>query len=92
VQDYTEWLRRFEEKLRALPEDQRQHSSLTVLDSLSHPRASETLVGSKRFQDAVSALPIGPDVPQLTREFVLKCLDDMRGLDLIPAPAAMRRG
>ena len=45
------------------------------------------MVGSQRFQDAVRALPVGPEVPQLTREFILKCLDDLRGLGFIPEPA-----
>ncbi len=37
VADHREWIKRFETKLKALPEEKRQHSSLTVLDSLRHP-------------------------------------------------------
>ena len=36
---------------------------------------------------AVQALPVEPEVPHLAREFIDKCLDDMRRLGLIPAPA-----
>jgi fatty acid CoA ligase FadD9 len=86
VPGYDDWLQRFETKLRTLPEAKRQHSSLTVLGSLSRPRPIEPMVGSKRFQDAVRALPIGPEIPHLTQEFILKCLDDMRQLGIIPEP------
>ncbi len=87
IEDHTEWLRQFEAKLRALPEDKRHRSSLTVLESLSHPYpAGEEMIDSKRFQDAVTELAVGPDVPHLDREFIQKCLADMRTLDLI-APA-----
>jgi fatty acid CoA ligase FadD9 len=91
VPDYDDWFRRFETKLRALPEAKRQHSSLSVLGSLSRPRPIEPMVGSKRFQDAVRALPIGPDVPHLSRDFILKCLDDMRRLNLVPEPGTSPR-
>jgi fatty acid CoA ligase FadD9 len=87
IPSHRQWLQRFEEKLKALPEEQRQHSSLTVLDSLRHPYpAGEPMVGSKRFEDAVAALPAEAQVPHLTQEFIDKCLDDMRRLGLIPTP------
>jgi fatty acid CoA ligase FadD9 len=88
VPDYDDWFGRFETKLRTLPEAGRQRSSLSVLGSLRRPRSIEPMAGSKRFQDAVRALPIGPEVPHLSREFILKCLDDMRRFELIPEPAA----
>jgi fatty acid CoA ligase FadD9 len=86
VPGYREWLDRFETKLRALPEDKRQHSSLSVIDSLSQPAGNQPMASSRRFQEAVSKLPIGPEVPHLTQEFIFKCLDDMRQLGLIPDP------
>ena len=56
--------------------------------SLSHPYpAHERMFGSRHFQEAVRKLPVGPDVPHLDQTFILKCLDDMRRLGLIPAPA-----
>ena len=89
VPDHRQWIQRFEAKLRALPDEQRQHSSLSVLDSLRHPySASEPMIGSQHFEEGVRALPIGPEAPHLTREFIDKCLDDMRRLGLIPAPDA----
>jgi fatty acid CoA ligase FadD9 len=87
VPDYRDWIERFEEKLRALPEDERRHSSLSVLDSLRRPHdATEPMLVSRRFEAAVRRLPIGPEAPHLTREFIQKCLDDMREVGLISGP------
>ena len=80
---------RFEDKLKALPEEQRQHSSLAVLDSLRHPyRAHVAMVGSARFVEGVRRLPVGPEVPHITQEFIVKCLDDLRRLGLVGRPDA----
>jgi fatty acid CoA ligase FadD9 len=88
IPNHSEWLRQFEARLRALPEEKRQRSSINVLSSLGHPYpAHERMFGSKHFQEAVRKLPVGPDVPHLDQAFILKCLDDMRRLGLIPAPA-----
>ena len=79
----------FEDKLKALSEEHRQHSSLAVLDSLRHPyRAHGPMVGSARFVDGVRGLPVGPDVPHLTQAFIEKCLDDLRRLGLVGRPDA----
>lgn len=43
--------------------------------------------GVNIFQEAVRKLPGGPDVPHLDQAFILKCLDDMRRLGVISAPA-----
>ncbi|MDT3444891.1 carboxylic acid reductase [Pseudofrankia sp. BMG5.37] len=83
LSDYSSWVERFEAKLKALPEAKRQHSSLTVLGTMRQPRPVEPMVGTQRFQEAVRRLPVGPEVPRLTRDFIHKCLDDMARLGLI---------
>jgi fatty acid CoA ligase FadD9 len=91
VGSHRDWLQRFEERMRALPPEQRQHSSLTVLDSLRKPyKFGEAIAGSKRFQEAVCQLPTEREIPHLYPEFIAKCLDDMHRLDLIPAPEPSR--
>lgn len=88
IPGHSEWFRQFEGRLRALPEDKRQRSSINVLASLSRPYpAHERMFGSKHFQAEVRKLPCGPEVPHLDQAFILKCLDDMRRLGLIPEPA-----
>ncbi|MBL7499059.1 thioester reductase domain-containing protein [Frankia sp. CNm7] len=86
VPDYATWFERFETKIKALPETQRQHSSLTVLGTMSQPRPAEPMVATTRFQAAVRDLPVGPEIPHLTRAFIHKCLDDMTRLGLVSAP------
>ncbi|ODU29987.1 MAG: thioester reductase [Pseudonocardia sp. SCN 73-27] len=89
IDDHGEWLRLFEERLRALPEDERNRSSLAVLDSLRRPDdPSGRAARGTRFREALDAVPGGGLAPpHLTREFLGKCLDDMRRLGLLPAPA-----
>jgi fatty acid CoA ligase FadD9 len=89
VAGYDEWLRRFETALQALPDEQRQRSSLTVLDSLRRPaRAGEMPVDSARFDEAVRRSASESEIPHLTAEFVAKWLDDLARLGLIPAPVS----
>ena len=90
VEGYDEWVRRFEIALQALPDDQRQRSSLAVLDSLRRPaRAGVLPVDSARFVEAVRRSAAEPDVPHLTSELIAKWLDDLVRLELIPAPVVV---
>jgi fatty acid CoA ligase FadD9 len=87
VGDYDKWLVRFEARLRALPRDKRHLSSLAVLGSLRQPSPEGRLMaGSRHFDDALRTLEIGPTTPQLTREYIDKCLSDMCRLGLVPVP------
>ena len=89
VEGYDEWLRRFETALQALPDEQRQRSSLTVLDSLRRPaRAGEMPVDSARFAEAVHRSASESEIPHLTADFVAKWLDDLARLGLVPAPVS----
>lgn len=84
---FNNWFKRFEEKLRSLPEAQRQHSSLAILGSMNEAKpVHNEMMGSDHFQAAVKTLDIGPDVPQLSEQFIHKYLNDMRLLDLIGEP------
>ena len=93
VADYGAWLRQFEAKLQALPEEKRRHSSLSVLESLHAPQSTRREVsGSKYFQDALAALPTESTAPHLTEAFIDKCLDDLCGLGLIAPPGQRTTG
>jgi fatty acid CoA ligase FadD9 len=86
VADFDEWFARFEAALRALPEDRRHRSSLAVIESLRHPSTTDRpKAACGRFDDALRTLKIGPETPRLDREYIHKCLDDMRRLGLIPS-------
>lgn len=86
IGNYAEWLQRFETKLRALPEEKRNQSSLSVLDPLREPLDSDDEnVSSTRFDAALRSL-VGTTAPRLTEEFIGKCLRDLQSLELIPPP------
>lgn len=84
IEDYQQWLERFKEALNGLPEEQRQHSALEILNAFTHPQPiPDNQVGSCRFKGLVKSLSIGPDVPNLSEEYINKCLQDMSLLGLI---------
>lgn len=90
IDDHGEWLRRFEDKLRNLPEEQRNHSSLNILGHFAEPHSpAPTLLSSTVFAEAVQGLSIGPDIPQLSEAYIHKYLADMRARGLIAEPAAV---
>lgn len=85
VDDYAEWLTRFETALRALPEPQRRQSVLPLLDAYRRPAPAGGGLTADRFREAVREAKIGPDhdIPHLSRELVAKYLDDLRALGLL---------
>ena len=85
IDDYDRWLALFTSKLEALPHEERQRSSLPVIESLRRPApAHANLPGSTDFTDAVRRLATEAEVPHLSAGYVAKCLADLADLDLIP--------
>jgi fatty acid CoA ligase FadD9 len=78
IDDYAEWVTRFETAMRALPEQQRQHSVLAVMDIYRRP--AETTAGSPvpggRFSAAVEKS--GLSIPGLSKELICKYLTDLK--------------
>ncbi|KBZ61916.1 hypothetical protein [Mycobacterium colombiense] len=68
---------RFETALRALPENQRGHSVLAVLDVYREPMAAVagSPVPGERFRGVVHAA--GRAIPHLSRELIDKYLADL---------------
>jgi fatty acid CoA ligase FadD9 len=92
VPDHAQWLQRFETKLSTLTEQQRQHSSLSVLGAWRRPHpAHPPQDGCVHFIAAVKELSCGPEVPHITEQFIHKYLDDMLCLGLIGQPKAVPR-
>lgn len=88
IAEYSDWLVEFEDRLRALPENQRQLSSLAITGGFSEPADRiPSHPSSRRFVEAVRRLRAGPLVPQIDEAFIHKYLADMRSLNLIPATA-----
>lgn len=77
VDDHDDWMRRFESKLRNLPEQERQLSSLNILEHFAHPHpAAASPLMSDSFVAAVESL--GLEIPQLTEAYIHKYLEGMR--------------
>ena len=87
IDDYAEWLARFETALRALPEKQRQHSVLPLLGAYQKPE--QPLLGAPApaevFRDAVRAAKIGADedIPHLSASLIDKYVADLKHLGLL---------
>jgi len=79
IDDHAEWVRRFAEALCRLPEEERQHSALPIVEHFSHPHAARPApIRNDGFVDAA-----GP-VPSLSEACIHKYLDDLRALRLLP--------
>jgi fatty acid CoA ligase FadD9 len=91
MDDYGDWYQRFETALRALPEAQRQHSSLPLLHQLKEPAtASEgASIPAPRFHADVRKYGVGAtqDIPPLSAALIRKYLADLQLLGWLPADA-----
>jgi len=87
IDDYDEWLGRFETALRALPDKERQHSVLPLLDAYRKPETP--LRGAPAptdvFRAAVQDSKIGgdDDIPHLSAALINKYVTDLKLLGLV---------
>ena len=87
IDDYEEWLNRFEGALRALPEAQRSYSVLPLMQAFARP--GKPIRGSalptERFRSAVQTMTVGQhrDVPHLSAGLIAKYVTDLRYLELL---------
>ncbi len=87
IGDHSEWIRRFETALRALPEKQRQQSVLPLLGAYREPdtplRGAPT--PTEVFRTAVQAAKIGAeqDIPHLSAALIDKYVSDLQHLALL---------
>jgi fatty acid CoA ligase FadD9 len=87
IDDHDEWFGRFETALRTLPDKQRQHSVLPLLDVYRKPETP--LRGAPAptdvFREAVQAAEISAekDIPHLSAALIDKYVSDLQLLGLI---------
>jgi fatty acid CoA ligase FadD9 len=87
IDDYAEWLERFETALRALPDKQRQHSVLPLLNA--YQKQEKPLRGAPAptdvFREAVRTAKIGAgkDIPHISASLIDKYVADLQLLGLI---------
>ncbi|MGC2654281.1 MAG: carboxylic acid reductase [Mycobacterium sp.] len=91
IDDYDQWLSRFEAAMRSLPDNERKNSLLPLLSAFAKPAVP--LPGSQmpaeKFRAAVRSAGIGDskDVPHLTEALIDKYVSDLQQLGLLNSPA-----
>jgi fatty acid CoA ligase FadD9 len=87
IDDYGDWLQRFETTLRSLPERQRQASLLPLLHNYQQPDhpMRGTIAPTEHFRSAVQDAKIGPDkdIPHLSAPIIVKYISDLKVLGLL---------
>ncbi|OBA58466.1 non-ribosomal peptide synthetase [Mycobacterium sp. 1100029.7] len=93
IDDFGEWVRQFEAALRALPDRQRQHSVLQMLQLMLHnPDQIQPLEPTRgsfaptdRFRAAVQEAKIGPDndIPHISAPVIIKYVTDLQLVGLL---------
>jgi fatty acid CoA ligase FadD9 len=87
IDDYGDWLQRFETTLRALPEKQRAASLLPLLHNYQNPEhpISGSMAPVDRFRAAVQDAKIGPDkdIPHIEASVIVKYVTDLELLGLL---------
>ncbi|OBG77894.1 carboxylic acid reductase [Mycobacterium sp. E3305] len=87
IADYGEWLRRFEQTMRGLPERQRQYSLLPLLHNYQKPSVpiNGSMAPTDRFRAAVQEAKVGPDkdIPHVSAPIIVKYITDLQLLGLL---------
>ncbi len=87
IDDYDEWLDRFETALRALPAHQRRHSLLPLLHAFTLPEwpLPGSALPADEFRTAVraAALDEEKDIPRLSQDLITKYVTDLRSRHLL---------
>ncbi|MBI3224125.1 MAG: thioester reductase domain-containing protein, partial [Mycolicibacterium cosmeticum] len=87
VDDYSDWLDRFETTLRALPDKQRQASLLPLLHNYQQPGVpvNGAMAPTEVFRTAVQDAKIGPDkdIPHVSAPVIVKYVTDLQLLGLL---------
>jgi fatty acid CoA ligase FadD9 len=87
IDDYGEWLTRFEAAMKALPDHQRKNSMLPLMSAYARPGqpTQGTQMPAEKFRAAVQSAGIGGvgDVPHVTEALIDKYVADLQQLGLL---------
>ncbi|ORA19636.1 hypothetical protein BST14_04310 [Mycobacterium arosiense ATCC BAA-1401 = DSM 45069] len=96
VDDYQQWLARFTEAMRALPDNQRKNSLLPLMSAYAKPGQPTQGTGmpAEKFRAAVQSAGIGSDndVPHVTKALIDKYVTDLQRLGLLRSHTGARAG
>ena len=87
IQEHSEWVQRFGEKLNGLPEEQKKQSAIDVLAAYSTPSAenNDRNIACGNYRKIVQSKEFGPEIPHLDEAFIHKCVGDMEALGMLPS-------
>ncbi|MCX4695658.1 carboxylic acid reductase [Streptomyces sp. NBC_01408] len=87
INSRARWLARLTGALTTLPENQRRHSLLPLIDGLAESLDLTNVAGvpASRFRSAMREVELDAhgEIPRITRPLIQKYIDDMRHLTLI---------
>ena len=87
IPDYREWVRRIEQKMNAMDEDEKSKSVLALMSAYSHPRpANRPSAQCANYTSLVKQLNISEDRLQPDKTLIEKYLSDMRLRGLLESP------
>lgn len=96
IDDYRQWLARFTEAMKALPEKQRKSSLLPLMNAYAKPGEPTHGTGmpAEKFRAAVQSAGIGADkdVPHVTEALIDKYVTDLQRLGLLRARTGAHAG
>ncbi|OBB93993.1 carboxylic acid reductase [Mycobacterium sp. 852002-40037_SCH5390672] len=96
IDDYQQWLARFTEAMKALPENQRKSSLLPLMNAYAKPGQPTHGTGmpAEKFRAAVQSAGIGSDkdVPHVTEALIDKYVTDLQRLGLLSSRAGAHAG
>jgi fatty acid CoA ligase FadD9 len=87
IGDYNQWYQRFDTAVRSLPERQRPHSVLPLLDAYRRPQTpmSGSFAPVERFRSAVqdNGIGAGSDIPHMSAQLIVKYVTSLQALGLL---------
>ncbi|GGM48616.1 putative fatty-acid-CoA ligase FadD [Longimycelium tulufanense] len=87
IDSYDEWFTRFDTAVRAMPEWQRQHSSLPLMHAFAVAGEANhgSTIPADRFRAAVQAAKVGSDkdIPHVSASLIRKYATDLQQLNLL---------
>lgn len=90
IADHDEWYDRMETKLKAMPQEERQHSALDVLMAFQQPLyGGPSWIDCQQFRGLVKSLNNIEELSHLSEEYIHKYLKDLSLIGIIPKTEIM---
>jgi fatty acid CoA ligase FadD9 len=81
IKDYDDWYQRFSEKLRTLPDAEKQKSAIDLLPAFKYPQSSQTDQSFSNFETLIGSM--AGTLPKLDEGYVSKILRDLSEVGIL---------